>query len=72
LIVLMLTYLDNAAGKIVLPVVGVGLTGSIYVVCPAIIGEFAPVPARKRRRDLWRDPNSAGVLAPEGEPARAG
>jgi MFS family permease len=42
----MLPYLDNPIGKIALLVVGGGLTGSIYVVSPAIIGEFTPVSQR--------------------------
>jgi hypothetical protein len=46
LIVLMLPYLDDPIGKIGLLVVGGGLTGSIYVVCPVIIGEFTPVSQR--------------------------
>jgi MFS family permease len=46
LIVLMLPFVDSPGGKIALLVIGGGLTGSIYVVCPAIIGEFTPVSQR--------------------------
>ena len=39
-------YAHSAALKIALLVVGTGLSGSIYVVCPPMIGEFTPVSQR--------------------------
>jgi MFS family permease len=65
LIVLMLPYLDSPIGKIALLVVGGGLTGSIYVVCPAIIGEFTPVSQRASVIAIFGAIQTlAGVLAP--------
>ena len=46
LIVLMVPYAESAAWKIALLVIGGGLTGSIYVVCPAMLSEFTPVSQR--------------------------
>ena len=40
LIELILPLVESPIGKIALLVVGGGLTGSIYVVCPAMVGEF--------------------------------
>jgi hypothetical protein len=56
LILMMLPYLDNPVGKIALPVVGGGFTGSIYIFCPPIIGEFTPVSQRASvvAIDGWR------------------
>jgi MFS transporter, ACS family, D-galactonate transporter len=65
LIVLMLPYLNSSIGKIALLVVGGGLSGSIYVVCPAIIGEFTPVSQRASVIAIYGAIQTlAGVLAP--------
>jgi MFS family permease len=39
-------HVDGAGLKIALLVLGSGLCGSIYVVCPPMLGEFAPVSQR--------------------------
>ena len=41
-----LPYVDGAGLRIALLVVGSGLCGSIYVVCPPMLGEFTPVSQR--------------------------
>ena len=65
LIVLMLPFVDSPGGKIALLVIGGGLTGSIYVVCPAIIGEFTPVSQRASVIAIYGAIFTlAGVLAP--------
>jgi len=65
LILLILPYVNNPVGKIALLVVGGGLTGSIYVVCPAIIGEFTPVSQRASVIAIYGAIFTlAGVLAP--------
>jgi MFS transporter, ACS family, D-galactonate transporter len=65
LIVLMLPYVDSPVGKIALLVVGGGLTGSIYVVCPAIISEFTPVSQRASVIAIYGAIQTlAGILAP--------
>src|ERR1700753_834229 len=46
LILATLPYVDNGALRIALLVVGSGLCGSIYVVCPPMLGEFTPVSQR--------------------------
>jgi MFS family permease len=45
-IVLMVPYAESPSWKIALLVIGGGLTGSIYVVCPPIVSEFTPVSQR--------------------------
>jgi MFS family permease len=46
LILSTLPYIDNGALRIALLVIGSGLCGSIYVVCPPMLGEFTPVSQR--------------------------
>jgi MFS family permease len=46
LIMLAMTHVDGAGLKVALLVTGSGLCGAIYVVCPAMIGEFTPVSQR--------------------------
>ena len=46
LILLCIPHVDSAGMKIALLVVGSGLCGSIYVVCPPMLGEFTPVSQR--------------------------
>jgi MFS family permease len=45
-IIASLPYVDVPALRIALLVIGSGLCGSIYVVCPPMIGEFTPVSQR--------------------------
>ncbi|MGN6114717.1 MAG: MFS transporter [Nitrobacter sp.] len=46
LILLGIPHVDSAGMKIALLVIGSGLCGSIYVVCPPMLGEFTPVSQR--------------------------
>jgi MFS family permease len=46
LIVLMVPYAESPSWKIGLLVIGSGLTGSIYVVCPPMLSEFTPTSQR--------------------------
>jgi MFS family permease len=46
LILAMMPYANSAGAQIALLVVGSGLCGSIYVVCPPMLGEFTPVSQR--------------------------
>jgi MFS family permease len=46
LIVLMVPYAEHPSWKIALLVIGSGLTGSIYVVCPPMLSEFTPTSQR--------------------------
>ena len=46
LILLILPHVEGAGLQIALLVVGSGLCGSIYVVCPPMLGEFTPVVQR--------------------------
>jgi MFS transporter, ACS family, D-galactonate transporter len=65
LIVLMMSYVDSPIAKIALLVIGGGLIGSIFVVCPAIIGEFTPVSQRASIIATYGAIQSlAGILAP--------
>src|SRR4051794_1441147 len=45
-ILMLLPYVDGAGLRIACLVVGSGLCGSIYVVCPPMLGEFTPVSQR--------------------------
>jgi len=46
LILMMMPYTDSATLRIALLVVGSGLCGAIYVVCPPMLSEFTPVSQR--------------------------
>ncbi|QOZ72914.1 MFS transporter [Bradyrhizobium arachidis] len=46
LILAMMPHVQGASFQIVLLVVGTGLCGAIYVVCPPMLGEFTPVSQR--------------------------
>jgi MFS family permease len=46
LMVLMVPYAERPSWKIALVVIGGGLTGSIYVVCPPMLSEFTPASQR--------------------------
>jgi len=65
LIVLMVPYTESPSWKIALLVVGSGLTGSIYVVCPPMLSEFTPVSQRAAViAILGAIYTIAGILAP--------
>jgi MFS family permease len=60
-----LPYVGNAGLQIALLVIGSGLCGSIYVVCPPMIGEFTPVSQRGAVIAIYGALYTiAGVLAP--------
>jgi MFS family permease len=64
-IILMLPYIDSPAAQIVALVVGSGLCGSIYVVCPPMIAEFAPVSQRGAAIAIYGALYTlAGIIAP--------
>ncbi|NEV75796.1 MFS transporter [Rhodopseudomonas sp. BR0C11] len=64
-IILMLPYIDSPAVQIVALVVGSGLCGSIYVVCPPMIAEFAPVSQRGAAIAIYGALYTlAGIIAP--------
>src|SRR5260370_16650116 len=46
LILATLAYVDDAGLRIAVLVIGTGLSGSIYVVCPPMLSEFTPVSQR--------------------------
>ena len=64
-ILLLLPVVDGAAWRIGLLVVGSGVSGAIYVVCPAMIGEFTPVAQRGAVISIYGAIYTlAGVVAP--------
>src|SRR6185437_17151159 len=64
-IIASLPYVDVPALRIALLVIGSGLCGSIYVVCPPMIGEFTPVSQRGAVISIYGALYTvAGVLAP--------
>ncbi|MFL9499967.1 MFS transporter [Rhodopseudomonas palustris] len=64
-IILMLPYIDSPVAQIVALVVGSGLCGSIYVVCPPMIAEFAPVSQRGAAIAIYGALYTlAGIIAP--------
>jgi MFS family permease len=65
LIITALPHVDGAAMRIALLVVGSGLCGSIYVVCPPMLGEFTPVSQRGAVISIYGAIYTlAGILAP--------
>jgi MFS family permease len=65
LILSTLPYIDGAGLRIALLVVGSGLCGSIYVVCPPMLGEFTPVSQRGAVIAIYGALYTlAGILAP--------
>jgi hypothetical protein len=65
MILLTLAHVDSSAMRIALLVVGSGLCGSIYVVCPPMLGEFTPVSQRGAIISIYGALYTlAGVLAP--------
>ena len=64
-IILMLPYIDSPVAQIVALVVGSGLCGSIYVVCPPMIAEFVPVSQRGAAIAIYGALYTlAGIIAP--------
>ncbi|CCD90078.1 Putative permease of the Major Facilitator Superfamily [Bradyrhizobium sp. ORS 285] len=60
-----MAHVDGAAARIALLVVGSGLCGSIYVVCPPMIGEFTPVAQRGAVMAIYGALYTlAGIVAP--------
>ncbi|MGJ4927381.1 MFS transporter [Bradyrhizobium sp. HKCCYLS2038] len=58
-------HVDAASAKIAMLVVGSGLCGSIYVVCPPMIGEFTPVAQRGAAMAIYGALFTlAGIVAP--------
>jgi MFS family permease len=65
LILLTLPYVDSPALRIALLVCGSGLCGSIYVVCPPMLGEFSPVSQRGAVISIYGAIYTlAGIIAP--------
>jgi MFS family permease len=64
-ILAMLPYVEGPGLRIVLLVVGSGLCGSIYVVCPPMLGEFTPVSQRGAILSIYGAIYTlAGIIAP--------
>jgi MFS family permease len=65
LILAALPYVDGAGMRIAVLVIGTGLSGSIYVVCPPMLGEFTPVAQRGAVISIYGAIYTlAGILAP--------
>jgi MFS family permease len=65
LILSVLPHVDGAGLRIALLVIGSGLCGSIYVVCPPMLGEFTPVSQRGAVISIYSAIYTlAGILAP--------
>jgi MFS family permease len=65
LLIFLLPWVESNAARIVILVVGTGLTGAIYVVCPPMIGEFVPTAQRGAMLAIAGAVYSlAGVIAP--------
>ncbi|MBI5131899.1 MAG: MFS transporter [Rhodopseudomonas palustris] len=65
LILLTMPLIDNPTGRIAALVIGAGLCGSIYVVCPPMIAEFAPVSQRGAAIAIYGALYTlAGIVAP--------
>jgi MFS family permease len=66
LILATLPYVNNASLRIALLVIGSGLCGSIYVVCPPMLGEFTPVSQRGAVISIYGALYTlAGIFAPK-------
>ncbi len=64
-ILAMLPHIDGAGLQIALLVLGSGLCGSIYVVCPPMLGEFTPVSQRGAVISIYGAIYTlAGIVAP--------
>jgi MFS family permease len=64
-ILVMLPHVDGSALRIAALVIGTGLSGAIYVVCPPMLGEFTPVSQRGAVIAIYGAIYTlAGILAP--------
>jgi MFS family permease len=64
-ILFLLPHVDGAALRIAVLVIGTGLSGAIYVVCPPMLGEFTPVSQRGAVIAIYGAIYTlAGILAP--------
>jgi MFS family permease len=64
-IIAVMPHIGNAGLRIALLVLGSGLSGAIYVVCPPMIGEFTPVSQRGAAIAIYGALFTlAGILAP--------
>ena len=65
LVLLLLQVVDAPAARVGLLVLGSGISGAIYVVCPAMIGEFTPVSQRGAVISIYGAVYTlAGIIAP--------
>jgi MFS family permease len=65
LILATLPYVDGAGMRIAVLVIGTGLSGAIYVVCPPMLGEFTPVSQRGAVISIYGAIYTlAGIIAP--------
>jgi MFS family permease len=65
LILAAMPYVNSAGLQVALLVIGSGLSGSIYVVCPPMLGEFTPVQQRGAVIAIYGAIYTlAGILAP--------
>jgi MFS family permease len=65
LILASLPYVDGAGLRIAVLVIGTGLSGAIYVVCPPMLGEFTPVSQRGAVISIYAAIYTlAGIIAP--------
>jgi len=65
IILSLLPLVDGAGLKIAMLVIGSGLCGSIYVVCPPMLGEFTPVSQRGAVISIYGALYTlAGIIAP--------
>jgi MFS family permease len=65
LILATLAYVDDAGLRIAVLVIGTGLSGSIYVVCPPMLSEFTPVSQRGAVIAIYGAIYTlAGIIAP--------
>ena len=65
LILLAMPHVNGAGLQVVLLVLGPGLCGAIYVVCPPMLGEFTPVQQRGAVIGIYSAIYTfAGILAP--------
>ena len=64
-ILMLLPLASNPLAQLILLIIGTGLAGSIYVVCPAMLGEFTPTPQRGAIISIYGAIYTlAGILAP--------
>jgi predicted MFS family arabinose efflux permease len=64
-LLLLMPVAESAAARIAILVIATGVSGSIYVVCPAMLGEFTPVAQRGAVIAIYGAIYTlAGVLAP--------